>query len=202
MKTVAYIRVSTIDQDLKNQRYEILQYADKENIKVTEWMEIKISSRKSTKERLIDTLLEKLNEGDTLIISELSRLGRSVGQIAIISSTLVDTGVRLISIKENMKLDGSPDIQTKIMLTMVSLFGEIEKDLISQRTKAGLHKAKLEGKLLGRPKGRLGKSKLDGKEEDIKGLLKKGVGIANIAKIYQVSWPCVSHFIKTRKINV
>lgn len=201
MKTVAYIRVSTIEQDLKNQRYEILQYADKENIKVTEWMEIKISSRKSTKERLIDTLLEKLNEGDTLIISELSRLGRSVGQIAIIASTLVDTGVRLISIKENMKLDGTPDIQTKIMLTMVSLFAEIERDLISQRTKAGLHKARLEGKLLGRPKG-LGKSRLDGKEEDIKELLKKRVGIANIAKIYEVSWPCVSHFIKTRKINV
>ncbi len=201
MKTVAYIRVSTIEQDLKNQRYEILQYADKENINVTEWMEIKISSRKSTKERLIDTLLEKLNKGDTLIISELSRLGRSVGQIAIIASTLVDTGVRLISIKENMKLDGTPDIQTKIMLTMVSLFAEIERDLISQRTKAGLHKARLEGRLLGRPKG-LGKSQLDGKQDDIKRLLMKGVGIASIAKIYEVSWPCVSHFIKTRKINV
>ena len=108
MKTMAYIRVSTIEQDLKNQRYEILQYADKENIKVTEWMEIKISSRKSTKERLI-ALMENLNDGDTLIVSELSRLGRSVGQIAIMASTLVDTGVRLISIKENMKLDGTPD---------------------------------------------------------------------------------------------
>ena len=201
MKVVAYIRVSTIEQDLKNQRYEILQYADKENIKVAEWVEIKISSRKSTKERLIDNLLNKLKEGDTLIVSELSRLGRSVGQIAMITSTLVDTGIRLISIKENMKLDGNPDIQTKVMLTMFSLFAEIERDLISQRTKSGLHKARLEGKLIGRPKG-LGKSKLNGKEGDIKTLLLKGVSVASIGKIYDCSWPCVSHFIKSRKLAV
>jgi len=143
--------------------------------------------------------LEKLKIGDTLIVAELSRLGRSVGQIAIIANTLVETGVKLICIKENMELDGSPDIQSKVMLTMFSLFAEIERDLISERTKAGLAKARAEGKLLGRPKG-LGKSVLDRKEEEINELLKKGVGKSSIAKIYQVSWPCVSHFIKTRKL--
>ena len=196
---VGYARVSTQEQDLKNQHYEILSYASKNDLKITAWVESKVSSRKTTKERLIDTLLEKLKIGDTLIVAELSRLGRSVGQIAIIANTLVETGVKLICIKENMELDGSPDIQSKVMLTMFSLFAEIERDLISERTKAGLAKARAEGKLLGRPKG-LGKSVLDRKEEEINELLKKGVGKSSIAKIYQVSWPCVSHFIKTRKL--
>ena len=201
VQVVGYTRVSTQEQDLKNQKYEILNYADKNDLTVTSWVQIQVSSRKSTKARLIDTLLEKLNDGDTLIVAELSRLGRSVGQIAIIVNTLVETGVQLICIKENIKLNGSPDIQSKVMLTMFSLFAEIERDLISERTKAGLVRARAEGKLIGRPKG-LGKSRLDGKENEIKELLRKGVSKASIAKIYEVSWPCVSHFIKTRKLSV
>ena len=200
-QVVGYARVSTEDQELKNQRYEILSYADKNDFTVSSWVEIKVSSRKSTKVRMIDTLLEQLKNGDTLIVSELSRLGRSVGQISIIVNTLVKTGVQLICIKENIKLNGSPDIQSKVMVTMFSLFAEIERDLISERTKAGLARARAEGKLLGRPKG-LGKSRLDGKEEEIKELLKKRVSKASIAKIFEVSWPCVSHFIKTRKLFV
>lgn len=198
-QVVGYARVSTQDQDLKNQRYEILSYASKNDIRITTWVEAKVSSRKSTKERLIDTLLEKLCNGDTLIVAELSRLGRSVGQIAIIANTIVESGVKLICIKEGMRLDGSPDIQTKVMLTMFSLFAEIERDLISERTKAGLAKARAEGRLLGRPKG-LGKSALDGKEDEIKELLRKGVSKSSIAKIYECSWPCVSHFVKSRRL--
>lgn len=199
-QVVGYSRVSTEEQDLKNQRLEILEYASKNDLKITTWVEKKVSSRKSTKERLIDVLLERLNEGDTLIVAELSRLGRSVGQIAIIVNTLIKTGVALVCIKENIKLNGTPDIQSKVMLTMFSLFAEIERDLISERTKAGLARARAEGKLIGRPKG-LGKSRLDGKEEEIRELLRKGVSIASIAKIYEVSWPCVNHFSKTRKLH-
>ena len=198
-QVVGYARVSTMEQDLKNQRYEILNYASKNDLQITSWVEAKVSSRKTTKERLIDNLLAKLKEGDTLIVAELSRLGRSVGQVAIIANTLIESGVKLICIKEGMKLDGSPDIQTKVMLTMFSLFAEIERDLISERTKSGLAKARAEGRLLGRPKG-LGKSVLDGKEEEIKELLRKGVSKASIAKIYEVSWPCVSHFVKSRRL--
>ena len=198
-QVVGYARVSTMEQDLKNQRYEILNYASKNDLQITSWVEAKVSSRKTTKERLIDTLLSKLMAGDILIVAELSRLGRSVGQIAIIANTLIESGVKLICIKEGMKLDGSPDIQIKVMLTMFSLFAEIERDLISERTKSGLAKARAEGRLLGRPKG-LGKSVLDGKEEEIKELLRKGVSKASIAKIYEVSWPCVSHFVKSRRL--
>ena len=87
------------------------------------------------------------------------------------------------------------------MITMFSLFAEIERDLISERTKEGLARARAEGKLLGRPKGTLGTSKLDGKEKEISDYLKKGVNKANIAKIYGVSWPTINNFIKTRKIK-
>lgn len=117
---VGYTRVSTQEQDLKIQKYEILDYADKNELTVTSWVQIQVSSRKSTKERLIDTLLEKLNEGDTLIVAELSRLGRSVGQIAIIVNTLVENRVRLICFKEGIKLNGSPDISTFIKFSVTT----------------------------------------------------------------------------------
>ena len=200
-QTIGYCRVSTEDQELKNQRLEVLEYASRNNLTITNWIEKKVSSRKSIKERLIDSLLDQLNSGDTLIVAELSRLGRSVGQIAIIVNTLVETGVQLICIKENIQLNGKPNIQGKVILTMFSLFAEIERDLISERTLAGLARARKEGKQIGRPKG-LGKSVLDGKENEIRELLKKKVSKASIAKIYQVSWPCVTHFIKTRKLAV
>jgi len=91
-------------------------------------------------------------------------------------------------------------MQTKVMITMFSLFAEIERDLISERTKEGLARARAQGKILERPKGSLGKSKLDGKEKDIKELLNKGVTKMNIARIHGVSWATIQNFIKTRKL--
>ena len=198
-KTIAYLRVSTDGQDLKNQKYEIFDYADKHNMKISEWIEIKVSSRRSTKERLIDELLEKLDSGDTLIISEMSRIGRSVGQIISIVDELIKKQVKVIIIKQNMFINGKNDIQTKTMVTLFGLFSEIERDLISERTKAGLAKARAEGKLLGRPKGN-GKSRLDGRELEINELLTKKVSRASIARIMNISNPALNHFIKTRGI--
>ncbi len=199
-KTIAYLRVSTDGQDLKNQKLEILDYADKNDFLITEWLEVKVSSRRSRKERLIDLLLEKLSPKDCLIVAELSRLGRSVGQIITIMDELIKKRVKVIFIKQGMVINGKNDIQSKTMITLFGLFAEIERDLISERTKAGLARARAEGKLIGRPKG-LGKSQLDGKEEEIRELLKKGVSKASIAKIYECSWPCVNHFAKTRKLT-
>lgn len=107
----------------------------------------------------------------------------------------------MICLKENMILNKKKDIKVKVMVTMFSLFAEIERDLISERTKEGLARARAEGKLLGRPKGSLGKSKLDGKEKEIKRYLAKGVNKANIARIYDVSWPTITNFIITRKLG-
>jgi len=200
MKTIAYLRVSTNKQELENQRLEILKYAQKEGLKINTVMELQISSRKTTKARQIDSLLEALQEGDTLIVSELSRLGRSVGQIIQIVDTLIKKKIKFIAVKQGMIINGKTDIQTKVMVTMFGLFAEIERDLISERTKAGLAAARAKGKLLGRPKGTLGKSKLDGKEEEIKGFLAKGVNKTAIAKILEVSRTALHSFIVSRKL--
>ncbi len=201
MAVWGYIRVSTDHQTTENQKLAILEYANQEKISVDNWIDSNKSSRKSTKERRIDELLEKMTQGDTLIVAELSRLGRSVGQIAMFVDETMRRKIKIICLKENITLNGKKDIQTKVMITMFSLFAEIERDLISERTKEGLARARAEGKLLGRPKGILGKSKLDGKEKEISEYLKKGVNKANIAKIYGVSWPTITNFIKTRKIK-
>ena len=123
-----------------------------------------------------------------------TRLGGHLG------SGHVDGLGEIISIKEDMVLNGNPNMQTKVMLTMFSLFAEIERDLISERTKEGLKRARAEGKLLGRPKG-LGKSKLDSKVAEIKDYMSKGVNLTNIARIYGVSYGTMKHFVDTRGLR-
>ena len=134
-KVVAYIRVSTDKQDLNNQKLEILEYSRKHDLKVDDFIEIEISSRKDTKQRRIDELLTMLNSGDTLIVSELSRLGRSVGQIITIVDQLIKIEVRFIAIKKNMVINGKHDFQSQVMITLFGLFAEIERDLQSAQSK-------------------------------------------------------------------
>ncbi len=200
-KTTAYLRVSTDGQDLNNQKLEILDYAQKNSYTIDNWVEVKVSSRKSTKERLVDQLLDQFETGDCLIVSELSRLGRSVSQIITIVDELIKKQIKVIIIKQGMIINGKNDIQTKTMVTLFSLFSEIERDLISERTKMGLARAKAEGKLIGRPRG-LGKSRLNGKEVDIQDMLQKGVSRASISKLMGCSWPTLNHFIVTRGLSV
>ena len=114
--------------------------------------------------------------------------------------TLVHRKIRFIAIKEAIEFDGKQDLPTKVMIALFGLFAEVERDLISERTKEGLAAAKAKGKLLGRPKGALGTSRLDGKQQDIRALLGKDVSKASIAKILDVSRSALYHFIQTRKI--
>ncbi len=200
MRTVAYLRVSKDSQDVKNQRLAILEFARREKMEVDDFVEITVSSRKSTKERKVDQLLEELDIGDALIVSELSRMGRSVGEIITTVDTLVKKKIRFIAVKEGIRLNGSQDMQIKVMVTMFSLFAEIERDLISMRTKEGLAAAKASGKKLGRPKGTLGKSKLDGREDEITRLLTLGVSKASIAKITGVDRSTLYNFIRSREL--
>jgi DNA invertase Pin-like site-specific DNA recombinase len=199
-ETIGYIRVSTDRQTVDNQRLAILDYCHRNQFQVDDWIDVKMSSRRTPAQRRIDELLERLKEGDRLIVTELSRLARSVGQIAVTVSTLLKKKVRFVSIKESISLNGGQDMQAKVMITMFSLFSEIERDLISERTKEGLKRARAEGKLLGRPKGTIGKSKLDGKEDEIKRFLKGGINKTNIARYLNVSWSTLENFIKTRKL--
>ena len=194
-KNFAYLRISTGKQDLKNQRLELLNYARKNEFKIDEFIEVKTSSRKTIKARKINVLLYKLDKGDLLLVSELSRLGRSVGQVIRIVDTLIKKEVRFVAVKENIRLNGKHDIQSKTMVTLFGLFAEIERDLISERTKQGLMAAREKGKQLGRPKGR-GKSKLDKFKPEIEALLKNGSTKTFIAKRYGTS---LSNFYKWMK---
>lgn len=199
MKNIAYLRVSRDSQDVANQKLVILEYAQKSGFEVNRFFEINISSRKSPKERGLTALFRELGPGDRLIVSELSRLGRSVSQIIQIVDRLIKKQVAFVAIKENILINGEKDLQTKVMVTMFGLFAEIERDLISERTKQGLIAARARGKQLGRPPGR-GKSRLDGREQEIKALLDKGVSKSAIAKILGISKSALYHFMKTRKI--
>ena len=194
-KIIAYLRISTEQQDLNSQKLELHEYAHRHNLKIAEFIEAEVSSKKSTGERKINFLLDKLQKGDLLLVSELSRLGRSVGQVIQIIDSLIKNKVRFIAIKEAIKVDGKQDIQTKTMITLFGLFAEIERDLISERTKRGLIAAKNKGKLLGRPKGS-GKSKLDQFKLEIEALLKNGSSKTFIAKRYKTSLPNFYKWLK------
>ncbi|MBF0465629.1 MAG: recombinase family protein [Nitrospirae bacterium] len=198
-KTVAYLRVSTGQQDLNNQKLELHEYAHKHNFKIDEFFEVEVSSRKSTKDRKIDKLLEYLQEGDFLIVTELSRLGRSVGQIIQIIDALIKTNVKFLAVKESIQINGKQDIQTKTMITMFALFAEIERDLISERTKQGLYAAREKGRLIGRPKG-TGTSRLDGFKPEIEALLNNGSTKSFIAKRYKTSLNNLYKWMKKHKI--
>jgi DNA invertase Pin-like site-specific DNA recombinase len=198
MTVIGYIRVSTEKQDYETQKLAILDYCNKEGLKVNDWFELTISSRKSTKKRRVDELLEHLKPKDQLIVSELSRLARSVGQISIIVDRLIDNDIYLTSIKEGIKINGRMNIQTKTIVTMFSLFSEIERDLISERTKEGLKAAKERGKILGRPRGG---SILEGKEEFVKNELAFGVAVSAIARKLKCSRGTLIRFIESRKLR-
>ena len=130
-----------------------------------------------------------------LVVSELSRLGRSLGQIVTI------LGVAFVALKENIRVEGKRDIQTKVMTTLFALFAEVERDLISERTREGLARARSSGRKLGRPKGSLGVSRLDGKEDEIRRFLELGVSKTAIAKLTGVSRTALYSFMSTRGLR-
>lgn len=174
-KTIGYIRVSTDKQTTQNQKLAILDNGNKHKWSVDDWIEVTASSRRTPGERRIEELMTRLEPGDTIVVSELSRLGRSVGQIAALVDELIKRQVNLRTIKEMILLDGNKrNLQTKVMITMFSLFAEIERDLISERTKEGLARARAAGRLIGRPRGP-GRSRLDDHAAEIRTDLNRGV---------------------------
>jgi len=180
-RTIAYIRASTNKQDVKNQRHEILEYVNSKKMSVDEFIEITVSSRKSSRQRRIDELVDKLQNGDTLVVTELSRLGRSTGEVIILINKLVANDNRVIVIKQNLDIHkDSQDMTTKVMTTMLALFSEIERDFISLRTKEALAAKKAQGIKLGKPVGTIQRSIYDKDRERIKELLDLGLSIRKI----------------------
>ena len=181
-KTYAYLRTSTDKQDLNNQKLEILEYARRHDLKVDAFVEIAISSRKTTKQRRIDELMAKIQTADTLIVSELSRLGRSTAEVIGLINELIHRQIRVIVIKQGLDIKQNHDLQSKVMVTLFSLFAELERDLISLRTKEALAAKKSQGVQLGKPKGTLQASKFDQQRQTILDLLAAGLSVRKIAK--------------------
>jgi len=195
MKTVAYLKASLDRQEIQEQKLAILEFAQREEITVSRFIEMPASA---TRGKRIDQLLSQLGSGDTLIVSELNRIGRSVGQIVRTVEALIKGKVRFIAVKEGIWLDEERNSQTQTMVRMFGLLAETDRELVSIHTKEGLAAARGKGKKLGRPKGSFGRSKLDGKTEEIKRLLALGVSKGAIAKIMGVARGTVNHFIKSR----
>ncbi len=182
MKVIGYIRVSTDKQDLDKQRHLLLGFAQSHKLLINEFIHAEISSLKSTKERRIDELLEKLNRDDVLIVAELSRLGRNMLQTLNIINALSEKGVVIHFVRQpELSTVGS---HTKLLLAIYSYFAESEREFISTRTKQGLAAARAKGVKLGRPKGSRNKYRpLDPFKEQIKELLEVGLTMASIRKI-------------------
>lgn len=191
----AYIRVSSDKQTTENQRYEIEQYAQRKRIEIDEWLEETISGIKQIEKRKLNELLKKMRKDDTLIVSELSRLGRNLMQIMSILHDCMKTDIKVFAIKENYELGNN--ISSKVLAFAFGLSAEIERNLISQRTKEALNRKRAEGVILGRPKGSVSKKrKLTGKEKQIKELLDKNVSVSAIGRILGVHRLTVAAYIK------
>ena len=181
-KTIAYIRTSTDKQDLNNQKLEIFEYARKNQLEVDDFIQMSISSRRTSKERRIDEMVAALNGADTLIVTELSRLGRSTAEVIGLVNELIQKKVRVIAIKQSLDIKHH-DMTSKVMITLFSLFSELERDLIRLRTKEALANKKAQGIQLGKPKGTIQKSKFDKDQNKIKELLALGLSVRKIANL-------------------
>lgn len=195
MAVIGYIRVSSNKQTLEHQHFEIEQYAKNQGLKIDSWVEEKISSRKALKNRKLGTLLDNLQENDILISCEISRLGRSLLEVMRILETCLSKNCQVWTLKENYRLGN--DIQSKVLAFAFGLAAEIERNLISQRTKSSLANLKASGKKLGRPlAAESQKLKLSKNTRKIKNLLAKGISKSQIARILGVQRSTLRRFIE------
>jgi len=182
-QTIGYIRVSTNNQDFQNQHHAILSYVNQKGLEKVSFVEVKISSKKSEEDRKIDELLITLQPHDHLIVSELSRIGRSVVNVVTIVNQLISKKVNIHILKEHLLIE--PDMQnpfTDFQINIFSSFAQLERDLISQRTKEALQARKANGIKLGKPKGTIQESIYDKDQSKIKELYDLGVSLTNISK--------------------
>jgi DNA invertase Pin-like site-specific DNA recombinase len=197
-RTIGYLRVSTKDQDLDKNKAEILHLANEKKLGHVEWVEEKVSGTKDWKKRKLGEAIYELDDGDTLIVSELSRLGRSLLQILEIIDHCRSKSIKIYAVKGGWSLDDS--MQSKILSMFLGMASEIERDLISSRTKEALKARKAAGVKLGRPKGS-GKSKLDPFREEIEAMLKCGTKQNYIAKKYDITPAALSQWVKKNSIS-
>jgi putative DNA-invertase from lambdoid prophage Rac len=195
-----YIRISTDKQTTENQRFEILKYADERELHVDRWIEETVSSTRKLSDRKLGALIERMHEEDILIVTELSRLGRSILEVMSILHTLMEKDVKVFTTKERYELGNN--ISSKVLAFAFSLSAEIERSMISSRTREALARKRSEGKRLGRPKGKLSAvTKLTGKDNLIREYLEKRIPQSVMARLLGVSRLTVRHYIRTRKLQ-
>lgn len=191
----AYIRVSTDKQCVENQRFEIERYCRRNELAVDVWVEETVSGTIVIEERKLGKLLRKTRKGDVLICAELSRLGRNMMLIMSVLNRCMECGVQVWSIKDGYKL--GCDLQSKVLAFAFGLAAEIERDLISQRTKEALARKKAEGVVLGRPRGRKSTvRKLSPHEEEIKRMIDRGCSRSDMAKYFKVNRSTLYNYMR------
>lgn len=194
-----YIRVSTEKQNTKNQELAIRNYCRSHHIYNVDFISENISGTKDPSKRKLGILLNTVQQGDLIIITELSRLGRSLMMMLDTLQFLLNKGVKVIAIKEGYEL--GDNIQSKVLAFAFGLSAEIERDLISERTRMGLEKARKEGKQIGRRKGQIPRLKLDGRENEIIRLRKQNVSKTKCAILLNVSRITLLKYMRYKGIN-
>ena len=197
-RTIAYLRVSTSDQDVEKNKADILLLAHRKDLGRVHFVEETVSWRVPWRHRKLAAILEELRPGDSLVVSELSRLGRSMLECMEILAIATQKGLKLHTVKGEWQLDSS--LQSKIMAMVFAMAAEIERDLISQRTTEALRVKKAAGVQLGRPRGP-GKSKLDRYQPEIEGLLANGATQRFIAKRYGTTEGNLHHWLQKRGLK-
>ena len=201
MSIIGYIRVSSHKQTCAHQHFEINKFVKQNNISIDQWIEETISSRKKLEKRQLGNLLNSLKNGDILIATEISRLGRSLLEVMHILETCLNKNCQVWTIKENYRLGN--DIQSKVMAFAFGISAEIERNLISQRTKASLENVRASGKKLGRPVSASSKKlKLSKNTKRIKQLLTAGVSKRQISRIMGVKLSTLCRFIQRTELTV
>ena len=201
MNTFGYIKITYDVNDYLQQRQNIIDYTIKNDIEIFDFIESRVSVSKITTSKKIEKLIDILSPGDQIIIDSLEHLGKSLGQIMRILDILISSGIKIITIEENLIFDITKPNDLLSTYDFITILAETEKKLSKERNENVKKSAYERGKFLGRPKGTLGKSKLDGKENEIKNLLKKSIPKSSIAKIMDVSRTALIQFIKSRKLD-
>lgn len=192
-----YIRVSSDKQTVENQRFEINNFCKRQSMKIDGWIEETISGTKAYNKRELGKLLKRVQQDDLIICAELSRLGRNLFMIMEILNLCMNKECRVWTIKDNYRL--GDDIQSKVLAFAFGLSAEIERNLISQRTKEALARKRQEGVVLGRPKGRRSapnKYRLYAKRNLISEMLKANIAKSRIASLCKVDRNTLDRFIK------
>jgi DNA invertase Pin-like site-specific DNA recombinase len=193
-----YVRVSTDKQSTENQRFEIRNYIFTRGVEINCWVEETVSGTRNVRDRKLGKLFKRIKKGDWLITSELSRLGRNLMQVMSFLHQCMEREIVVHTVKENYELGNN--INSKILAFAFSLSAEIERNLISQRTKEALARKKHEGIILGRPKGsKASYYKLSGKEQTIEKLLKDNHSQQSISKKLGVSRYTLRTFLSRMK---